>query len=306
MPDPVTTNKSLITPPNAADPGTWDQPVNNNAHALDAALGGLTVLNAGTLSGPQTLTLAQYTPANIVVTGVPGGAVTYVLPAGVGGFYFVANTCTGANSTVSFGSASGGGTVAIPTGVGAAIIIDPVYGARRADSIAEEAAGPAGAVQYNGAGGFFAGDAGLIYTSTTQALAVGGPLGVGGNFAVSGFVTSRTIWNQGGANTRPVAIAYAATGMAMDCSQSNVFTSLLTGNVTGAVNIVNMDDGQTINWRLQQDGAGNRTMSWPANFRWPGATPGVLSTAANAVDLMVATFFASSGTWLANLIKSFG
>lgn len=105
MPDPVTTNKSLVTPPNAADPGTWDQPVNNNAHALDAALGGLTVLNAGTLSGPQTLTLAQYTPANIVVTGVPGGAVTYVLPAGVGGFYFVANTCTGANSTVSFGSA---------------------------------------------------------------------------------------------------------------------------------------------------------------------------------------------------------
>jgi hypothetical protein len=310
MADPVTVNKSLAQPPNAADPGVWDQPMNNNAHALDQALGGLTVLNAQGLTGAQALTLAQYTPANIVVTGAPAGPITYQLPVNVGGFYFIANACSGANSTVSFGSASVAAVVSIPAGVGAAVVIDPVYGGRRADSIAEEAAGPVGAVQYAGAGGFFAGDAGLSYDPTTQHLAVGGPLSVGGNLTLIGQMISRLIVNGGGANTRSVAIPFAGTGMAMDCSLSNVFTSTLTGNVTGAVAISNMDDGQTINWRLQQDGTpggsgGNRTMSWPSNFVWPGGTAGVLSTPAGAVDLLVATFFASTGTWLASLIKAF-
>lgn len=306
MVDPVTTNKALAQPPNAADPGTWDQPMNNNAGALDQVLGGLTVLNAQGLSGVQTLTLAQYRPANIVITGVPGGALTYVLPVGVGGFYFVANLCTGANAAVSFGSASVAGTVSVPGGgIGAAITIDPVYGARRADSIAEEASGPAGSVQYAGANGFFAGDGGLTYNSATQGLNVGGPLGVGGSFAIGGFVVGRLIFNQGAANTRSVAIPFATTGMAMNCALSNVFATALTGSVTGAVAISNQDDGQTINWRLQQDGVGNRTMAWPANFRWVGGTAGVLSTGANAVDLLVATFFASTGTWLASLLKGF-
>ena len=305
MPDPVTTNKGFITPPNAADPGTWDVPVNANAQTSDTVLGGLTVLNAQGASGVVALTQAQYRPANIVITGVPSGALTYQLPAGVGGFWFIANAATGANSTVGFASASVAGTVAIPSGVGAAIVIDPVYGARRADSIAEEAVGPVGAVQYAGASGFFAGDAGLVYTPATQALALGGPFTVAGNLNPGGLITRRLIVSPGGANTRPVAIPFTATGMAMDCSLSNVFTTTLTGNVTGAVAIANQDDGQTINWRLQQDATGNRTMAWPGNFRWAGGAAGVLSTGANAVDLLVATFFASTGAWLANLVKGF-
>jgi hypothetical protein len=305
MADPVTTNLGLVTPPNAADPGAWDQPMNANSHTLDQTLGGLVVLNAQGASGVVALTLAQYVCTNLVVTGVPGGAVTYQLPAGVGRFFFVQNLCTGANSTVSFASASVAGSVAIPGGVGAAITIDPTYGARRADSIAEEASGPAGAVQYAGSGGFFAGDAGLTYNSTTQALAVGGPLSVAGNFSVTGQVTKRLILNGGGANTRTQSIAFAATGMAMDCALSNVFQTTMSGSATGAVAISNMDDGQSINWKLTQDSVGNRTMTWPSNFRWPGGTPGVLSTAPNAVDLLVATFFASSGTWLASLLKGF-
>jgi hypothetical protein len=227
------------------------------------------------------------------------------LPTGVGGFFFVANAATGANSTVGFASASVAGTVAIPSGVSGAIVIDPVYGSRRADSIAEEAAGPVGAVQYAGAGGFFAGDGGLVYASATQDLTIGGPLGVGGNFAIGGFVTGRLIFSGGSANTRSVAIPYAATGMAMNCALSNVFTTTLSGNVTGAVNVSNQDDGQTINWRLQQDATGGRTMIWPSNFRWPGGTAGVLSTAPNAVDLLIASFFAATGTWLASLLKDF-
>jgi hypothetical protein len=305
MADPLTTNKALAQPPNAADPGTWDQPMNNNAGALDLALGGLTQLNAATLSGNVALSVAQYRPCNLVVTGAPAGNLVYQLPAGVGGFYFFQNNTTGA-FTVGLGSASGGGVVIVPQGDCAVIVVDPVFGARRGDSIDTEAAGGAGQVQYNDpATGNFFGAAGMIYTASTQGLALGGPLSVAGNVSINGQVTKRLILNGGGANTRSVVIAFGSTGMAMDCSLSNVFTTTLAGNVTGAVAISNMDDGQTVNWRLQQDGTGNRTMSWPSNFRWPGGTAGVLSTGANAVDLLVATFFASSGTWLANLIKGF-
>lgn len=305
MADPVTTNKSLITPPNAADPGVWDVPMNANSHALDQVLGGLTVINAQSLSGVQVLTLAQYTACNIVTTGVPSGPLTFQLPAGVGGFYFISNACTGANSTVSFGSASVAPVVAIPGGFGAAIVIDPVYGGRRADSIAEEAVGPVGAVQYAGASGLFAGDAGLIYAPASQDLIVGGPLSCAGNFAIGGFMISRLILNGGAANTRSQAIPFASVGMVMDASTSNVFSVTLNGNVSGPISIQNADDGQTLNLRVQQDATGNRTMSWPSNFRWPGGTVPTLSTGANAVDLMVATFFATSGAWLANLIKGF-
>jgi hypothetical protein len=305
MVDPVTVNKALAQPPNAADAGVWDQPMNNNAGALDAVLGGMTVLNAQGVSGNIVLTLAQYRPCNIVVTGVPAGNVVYQLPAGVGGFYFFQNNTTGA-ATVSLGSASVGGVVTVPQGDAAVIVVDPVYGARRGDSIDTEASGGPGQLQYaDPVTGNFAGAAGLVYTAATQALAIGGPLAVAGAFSVGGFVTKRLILNPGGANTRPVAIAFAATGMAMDCSLSNVFTTTLSGAVTGAVSISNMDDGQSINWRIQQDATGNRTMAWPSNFRWAGGTAGVLSTTANAVDLLVATFFASTGTWLASLLKGF-
>ncbi|HLY78634.1 MAG TPA: hypothetical protein VKQ70_04630 [Caulobacteraceae bacterium] len=296
-------NKGLITPPNAADPGVWDGPVNQNSHTLDQVLGGLTVLNAQGLTGVQVLTLAQYTPANIVVTGVPGGPVTFQLPAGVGGFYFVANLCTGANSTVSFASASVAGSVGVPTADTAAIIIDPVYGARLADTIEQDAVGPVGAVQYAGANGNFAGDAGLTYTPATQALTVGGPLKVGGNITMGGVFLGLAV--AGNAQTAPVAIPFAGTGMIVNCELSNVFTTTLSGAITGAPSFTNVGDGQTINWRLQQDGTGNRTMAWPSNFRWPGGTAGVLSTTANAVDLLVASFFASTGTWLASLLKGF-
>jgi hypothetical protein len=303
MADPTTTNKSLAQPPNAADPGAWDQPMNNNAGALDAVLGGLTTLNAQGASGVVVLTLAQYRPCNIVVTGVPAGALTYQLPAGVGGFFFVANLCSGANSTINFASASVAGSVAVPATDTAAIIIDPVYGARLADTIEQDAVGPTGAVQYAGANGNFAGDAGLTYNSTTQALAVGGPITIGGSILMGGAFLGLLV--NGNAQTATVAIPFAGTGMAVDCRRSNVFATTLSGNITGAPAISNVGDGQTINWRLQQDATGNRTMAWPSNFRWPGGTAGVLSTGANAVDLLVATFFASTGTWLANLIKGF-
>jgi hypothetical protein len=105
--------------------------------------------------------------------------------------------------------------------------------------------------------------------------------------------------------TPPSAVAFSATAMTLNCDLSNVFTTTLTANVTVAPTLSSPNDGQTINWRLKQDATGSRTMTWPAAFDWPGGTVPPLSTAANAVDLLVATYFADTGLWLATLVKDF-
>lgn len=105
--------------------------------------------------------------------------------------------------------------------------------------------------------------------------------------------------------TTPVAVAFSATAMTVNCDLSNVFTTTLTANVTAAPTLSSPNDGQTINWFLTQDGAGAKTMTWPASFKWPGGSAGVLSTAANAVDLLVATYRATPGHWYVTLTKDF-
>jgi len=109
----------------------------------------------------------------------------------------------------------------------------------------------------------------------------------------------------GNAQTTPVAVSFSATAMTVDCTESNVFTTTFTANVTVAPTISNPQDGQTINWFITQDGTGGRTMTWPSSFKWPLGTNTALSTTTNAVDLMVATYRSATGFWYATLLKAF-
>jgi hypothetical protein len=84
-----------------------------------------------------------------------------------------------------------------------------------------------------------------------------------------------------------------------------VFTTTFTANVTTAPTISNPQNGQTINWFITQDATGSRTMTWPSSFRWPTGSITTLSTAANAVDLLTATYLSSTGLWYASLLKQF-
>jgi len=109
----------------------------------------------------------------------------------------------------------------------------------------------------------------------------------------------------GAAYTPEVAVAFSATTMALNCTLSNQFRTTLTANVTVAPTLSNPGDGQTITWVLTQDATGSRTMTWPASFKWSGGVAGVLSTAANSVDMLTATYRASTGFWYASLSKGF-
>lgn len=126
-----------------------------------------------------------------------------------------------------------------------------------------------------------------------------------GNAVLSNAPTFTSATFTGGAQTTPSAVTFSATAMTVDCSLSNVFTTTFTANVTTAPTISNPRDGQTINWFITQDATGGRTMTWPTSFKWPGGTAGVLSTPANDVDLVVATYRSATGFWYATLIKDF-
>lgn len=104
-------------------------------------------------------------------------------------------------------------------------------------------------------------------------------------------------------HTPPVVVVFSAAEMAVNCALSNVFTTTLTANVTTAPTFSNLKDGQTISWFLTQDATGSRTATWPTSFKWPGGTAGTLSTAANAVDVLVATYRSSTGFWYCSLDK---
>lgn len=109
----------------------------------------------------------------------------------------------------------------------------------------------------------------------------------------------------GNAQTTPVVVAFSATAMTVNCALSNVFTTTMTANVTTAPTLSNPQDGQTINWFLTQDATGSRTMTWPASFKWPTGFVTTLSTAANSVDLVTATYRSTTGHWYVTILKAF-
>jgi hypothetical protein len=104
----------------------------------------------------------------------------------------------------------------------------------------------------------------------------------------------------GHAQTARVAGSSTGGVLTLDMVDSNVFTSTLTENVT-TLTLSNPAQGQTVNILFTQDATGSRTMAWPASFKWPGGTAGVLSTNASAVDLLVISYVGTD--WYASLLK---
>ena len=89
----------------------------------------------------------------------------------------------------------------------------------------------------------------------------------------------------------PVVLTDAAT-TTLDGALGNFATWTMGGNRTLAVS--NLVAGATYMVEIKQDATGSRTITWPASFRWPGATPGVLSTAPNSVDVLTFASFDGS------------
>jgi len=73
--------------------------------------------------------------------------------------------------------------------------------------------------------------------------------------------------------------------IATDCSVSEDFSVTLEGSRTFD-NPTNMTAGATYTFIITQDATGSRLATWGDKFFWAGGTDGVLSTGANAVDVL--------------------
>lgn len=168
MTSSYTTNKNIEKPSNGSFVNTWDVPVNTDWDAIDASLGGTTTLNAVGASGIVALSVSQYRPPTIIVTGALTANVNYQLPAGVGGQWVVFNNTTGA-FTITISSASVGGTsVQIPQSYRSLIYSDGTNVALGFTTPSN----PGGAntqIQFN-SGGLFAGSALFTFDGTNVAL----------------------------------------------------------------------------------------------------------------------------------------
>jgi hypothetical protein len=120
----------------------------------------------------------------------------------------------------------------------------------------------------------------------------------------SAIITPGTLEVQGQAYTPPNTVTFGST-ININVALSNVFYVTLTGNITSVTGTGGVD-GQTINIIFIQDSSGGHTIVWPSTFKWPGGVAGTLSTAPNAVDLLVATRSSiSGGIWLVTLLNAF-
>lgn len=94
-----------------------------------------------------------------------------------------------------------------------------------------------------------------------------------------------------------VALGSVSGAVAIDLSAGQVFTLTMTGNVT--LSLTNLPAAGTIveaELRLLQDATGGRTVTWPANGKWPGGAVFVPTPDANALDY-VGVSVDGAGNW---------
>lgn len=113
--------------------------------------------------------------------------------------------------------------------------------------------------------------------------------------SATGCAVTGDIAVSGAASCAFASISYAAT-VTLNLDNNNNFT---IGNLTGAITMANpsaMTPGAGGVIKFVQDGTGSRAASWGSYWHFPGgdSTGGVLSTAANSVDILAYTVLSAS------------
>lgn len=111
--------------------------------------------------------------------------------------------------------------------------------------------------------------------------------------------------HEAGKGTAAVTLVPDTGVVTIDGNLSNVFEITLTENVTFA-DPINLKNGQTYNVVITQDGTGGRTATFGTAWTFTNRIDPVLSTAANAVDMLSCQWQPSSGKVRATLLPDFG
>ena len=259
MTSTYTTNKHIEEPANGDYNASWNVPVNNDWTLIDTCFGGSVSINAVGASGVTVLTLAQYQPPNIIISGTLTANVNYQLPSGVGGVWSVYNGTSG-SYTLTFSSATGGASVTLAQGWRSKVICD---GSNVSFASTASAAYGTSLLALLGATSGYVGLAAPSTASVTftlpgtdgtngQVLATNGSAvlswinnGTGGG----GGVTS---WSGGSTGLTP---AGAGTGIVTMAGTLNVANGG-TGATTGAAALAGLAGGSTSGYYLRGNGSG--------------------------------------------------
>lgn len=96
-----------------------------------------------------------------------------------------------------------------------------------------------------------------------------------------------------------------SNSITIDASTGHLFAFTATSNFTlnNLSNAPGAGSGQTIQIKITQDATGGRVITYGAAFKFGSGSSSVLSTAANAVDILSCTYFSSTGNWYCSLTK---
>lgn len=85
-----------------------------------------------------------------------------------------------------------------------------------------------------------------------------------------------------------VPVSIVSSGITLNLSSGNLFTTSLTSNITG-VTISNPPSSSNtsigFSWILTADGTG-RTITWPSSVKWPGGSGPTLTATSGKIDVL--------------------
>lgn len=268
MASTFTANKNIELPGHGDYVDTWDMPVNADFTAVDTALGGLTSLNVTAVSGAVVLTSTQYRPVFVAISGTLTANVTYQVPSGVGGFWYVANNTTG-NFTVTWDSGGAGTSVTVPQGYATAVGCDGTN-AYYLNTAPVNPGGSTGQVQYNNAG-VLAGSSNLTFTGGST-LGLTGTLNLTGGFSQTGnYNLTGTLFFLGSSSGYVAFTSPASAG-------SITYTLPANDGTNGQVLTTN--GAHALSWTTVSGGGGVTSISFGSTGLTPStATTGVVTVA---------------------------
>lgn len=100
-----------------------------------------------------------------------------------------------------------------------------------------------------------------------------------------------------------VPLAQAAGNVAVDLNTGLNFTLAMTGTPWTLSNPTNGKDGQSGKIEISQDATGTRILTYAANWKFVGGTDPILSTAANAKDVLFYEVLADGTSVIGSLAK---
>ena len=287
---------------------TWGTVLNDEVIDLtDFAIAGYTTISL--VGGDVSLTANDGAAdtarsAMLELTGTLTGDTGVYLPSGITKSYIVKNNTSGSfNATVLI---NGGTGTAVPQGGSIIVMTD---GTTVTDAVDTTALGLGTASTLNFGTSVnelipvSSADARYVAVSTDSTITGAKTFTSATTFSAITTFTSTVVGNGAQAYSSPVSVAVVTSAVSLDFATGNNFTTILNGNVSIA-NPVNPQPGQSGIIYVLQDGAGSRTMSFNANWKFEGGTAPTLSTAASAVDALiynVRTSTAISGFVITNM-----